>query len=58
MPVVCRHQQQVLRFEVPALLLACPQARLKVRVVSERAYHALFMHNMLVRRGAGAATLA
>ncbi|WIA19057.1 hypothetical protein OEZ85_003713 [Tetradesmus obliquus] len=26
-----------------------PEARIKVRVVTERAYHALFMHNMLIR---------
>ena len=26
-----------------------PQHRLKVRVICERAYHALFMHNMLIR---------
>jgi len=26
-----------------------PEARIKVRVICERAYHALFMHNMLIR---------
>lgn len=26
-----------------------PEARIKIRVVCERAYHALFMHNMLIR---------
>ncbi len=31
------------------LLLLPPQSRLKVRVVTSRAYHALFMHNMLIR---------
>ena len=31
---------------MPAALL---QARLKIRVICSRAYHALFMHNMLIR---------
>ena len=26
-----------------------PENRLKIRIVCERAYHALFMHNMLIR---------
>ena len=26
-----------------------PQYRLKIRVICSRAYHALFMHNMLIR---------
>jgi len=26
-----------------------PEARIKVRVITQRAYHALFMHNMLIR---------
>jgi ATP-dependent phosphoenolpyruvate carboxykinase len=30
-------------------MLCWPQSRIKVRVVCARAYHALFMHNMLIR---------
>ena len=30
-------------------MLPCSQARIKIRVVCSRAYHALFMHNMLIR---------
>ena len=29
--------------------MACAQSRIKVRVVCARAYHALFMYNMLIR---------
>ena len=33
----------------PSFSCAPPQSRYKIRVVSARAYHCLFMHNMLIR---------
>jgi hypothetical protein len=31
------------------LLLLLSQLRMKIRIITSRAYHALFMHNMLIR---------
>ena len=41
----------ILALRVQALPCA-PQSRIKVRVLCARAYHALFMHNMLIRPNA------